>query len=224
MRSYSQYCSVAKALDLIGDRWNLLIVRELLLRGSCRYTDLLHGLPGIATNLLADRLRDLEHVGVVAWEEAPPPVATTLFRLTERGQELEPILRELGKWGAALMAEPADEDAFRSHWLALPVELFLTDHAPEEPPVTIGLHIDGESTVIETRDGAVRARSGPAEDPDLTLSGTPRLIVGLLSGRLTIADARGEGLLCEGDLEALRRIQARGSTTSGPRRARAVAG
>ena len=93
MRSYGQYCSVARALDVIGDRWSLLIVRELLLQGSCRYTDLLNGLPGIATNLLADRLQQLEQAGIVDREAAPPPVATTLFGLTPRGQQLQPVLR-----------------------------------------------------------------------------------------------------------------------------------
>ena len=76
MRSYGQYCSIAKALDVVGDRWTLLIVRELLIRGACRYTDLKDGLPGIATNLLADRLRELESAGLIRREEAPPPVAT----------------------------------------------------------------------------------------------------------------------------------------------------
>ena len=85
MRSYGQYCSVAKALDVVGDRWTLLIVRELLLRGACRYTDLKDGLPGIATNLLADRIRELEAAGLIRREEAPPPVATTLVHLTEAG-------------------------------------------------------------------------------------------------------------------------------------------
>jgi DNA-binding HxlR family transcriptional regulator len=92
MRAYGQYCAVAKALDLVGERWTLLLVRELLLRGACRYTDLRQGLPGIATNLLAERLRDLEDAGVVCREEAPPPVATTLFKLTPRGKELAPVL------------------------------------------------------------------------------------------------------------------------------------
>jgi len=209
MRSYGQYCSVAKALDVIGDRWNLLIVRELLLRESCRYTDLLHGLPGIATNLLADRLRGLQQAGIVSREDAPPPVATTLYALTERGQELGPILRRLGQWGAPLMLEPADEDAFRSHWLAFPVELFLTDHAPDRPPVTIELRTGEEPMIIETVDGAVRARGGSVEEPDLVLSGAPQLVVGLLSGTLALAEARARGLECEGDANALRRVQAR---------------
>src|ERR1700734_667214 len=93
MRSYNEYCSLAKSLDVVGDRWTLLIVRELMLRGASRYTDLRNGLPGIATNLLADRLRELEHAGLITREDAPPPIATTLVRLTEAGASLEPPLR-----------------------------------------------------------------------------------------------------------------------------------
>src|SRR5438445_11013915 len=99
MRSYGQYCGLAKALDVIGDRWSLLIVRELLLHDALRYTDLRGGLPGIATNLLADRLRQLEQAGVVEREEAPPPIARTLFRLTERGRRLRPAIHALMSWG-----------------------------------------------------------------------------------------------------------------------------
>src|SRR5918911_746584 len=126
MRSYGQYCALAKALDAVGDRWTLLIVRELLLRGPCRYTDLRHGLPGIATNLLADRLRELEQAGIVHREAAPPPIATTLFSLTTRGEELAPVVEALGRWGGPLMTERTEGDAFRSHWLAMPLELHLT--------------------------------------------------------------------------------------------------
>src|SRR5882724_1705673 len=99
MKSYNQYCGLANALDVIGDRWTLLIVRELLIRGACRYTDLRNGLPGIATNLLAERLRELEEAGVIEREAAPPPVATTLFRLTARGAALDAVMREIGRWG-----------------------------------------------------------------------------------------------------------------------------
>src|ERR1700719_1261076 len=110
MRSYAEYCSVAKSLDVVGDRWTLLIVRELAFRGACRYTDLRNGLPGIATNLLAERLRELERAGGVAREEAPPPVATTLFRLTPRGEQLRPVLDDLVRWGIPLMAEQKPSD------------------------------------------------------------------------------------------------------------------
>src|SRR5437660_11334834 len=91
MRSYRQYCALARALDLVGDRWTLLIVRELGLRGPSRYTDLQHGLPGIATNMLADRLREMEDAGIVRRDPAPPPVATALSQLTARGQALVPV-------------------------------------------------------------------------------------------------------------------------------------
>src|SRR3954471_23613538 len=99
MRSYAEYCAIAKSLDVVGDRWTLLIVRELALRGACRYTDLRNGLPGIATNLLADRLRDLERAGVGEGEGAPAPIAATLFRLTPRGEQLRPVLDDLMRWG-----------------------------------------------------------------------------------------------------------------------------
>src|SRR5436309_7646331 len=124
MRSYNQFCAVAKSLDIVGERWTLLIVRELLLRGPSRYTDLRNGLPGIATNLLADRLQELEKAGVVAREDAPPPVATTLFSLTDRGRELASVVYELGRWGLPLMGTQGPDDVFESHWLTMPVKLF----------------------------------------------------------------------------------------------------
>ena len=208
MRSYGQYCSLAKALDLIGDRWTLLIVRELLLRDGCRYTDLQDGLPGIATNLLADRLRHLEQEGIVRREEAPPPVAATLFHLTPRGEQLRPVLVELGRWGAPLMAEETEGESFRSHWLSLPTELFLADRQPGRPPITIEVRTGDEPMLIETVDGRVRARPGRAEHPDAVLTGPPRLVVGVLAGALDLDDARARGLEFEGDPAVLDRLRA----------------
>ncbi|GEM_PF-215212 len=207
MRSYGQYCSVAKALDVIGDRWTLLIVRELLLQGPCRYTDLKNGLPGIATNLLADRLHDLENEGLVRREEAAPPVATTLFHLTEAGAELEPVLDALGGWGIRYMAQPADGDEFRSHWFAFPVELFLHDGDPGGPDLSIELRTASRPAVIEVSGGSVRTRLGTVPSPDLVLDGSPRLILGLLSAQLTPAQAQDRGLTITGDLEVLGRIR-----------------
>ncbi len=144
MRSYKQFCALAKALDVVGDRWTLLIVRELLVRGSCRYTDLQTGLPGIASNLLVDRLRELEQAGLVIREDAPPPIATALFRLTSRGKDLEPVLQALGHWGAPLLAKASGKDAFRTHWLVLPLEHHLYDKMPGRSPVTIELRTGDE--------------------------------------------------------------------------------
>jgi DNA-binding HxlR family transcriptional regulator len=207
MRSYGQYCAMAKALDLVGDRWTLLIVRELLLRGQCRYTDLRQGLPGIATNLLADRLRELEQAGVIGREAAAPPVATTVFRLTKRGEDLAPVVHALGRWGAPLMGTRATDDAFCSHWLAMPLALHLKDRKPHRAPITIEVRSGDQPMLIETVDGEVRTRPGSAEHPDAVLTGPPELVVGVLTGRLDLADARARGLEYEGDPKTLRRVQ-----------------
>lgn len=207
MRSYRQYCSLARALDVVGDRWTLLIVRELLLRGACRYTDLRDGLPGIATNLLADRLRELEQAGLVTREDAPPPVAATLFRLTERGEELEPAVHALARWGIPLMVDDDAHDAFRGHWLTFPVDLFVADRTPDRAPITIELRMGDEPMHLETAGGAVHVRNGSADHPAAVLTGTPRQVLGVLTGMVDLADARALGLRYEGDEKALRRIK-----------------
>ena len=207
MRSYGQYCGLAKALDVVGDRWTLLIVRELLILGHARYTDLQRGLPGIATNLLADRLRELEEAGLVARVDAPPPVATALFRLTPRGQELEPAVVALGRWAGPLMGEPGADEEFRNHWLALPVKLFLADSTPERRPVSIEVRIGDEPMVIETTGGSLRVRPGSVEKPDAVVAGGPHLVLGFLTGRLPLASARARGLSFKGSLAAVRRLR-----------------
>lgn len=206
MRSYSQYCSVAKALDVVGDRWTLLIIRELILQGPSRYTDLRGALPGIATNMLAERLRELEAAGLVRRVAAEPPVATTLFQLTEAGAELEPVLNTLGAWGVRYMAQPAEDDEFRSHWFAFPASLFLHDREPEGPPIAIELRTTGRPAVIEVAGGAVSTRLGTTPSPDLVLSGSPQLILGLLSAHLTPEAAREAGLEIDGDAGVLARL------------------
>src|SRR2546427_12402137 len=98
-RSYDQWCAVARSLDVVGERWTLLIVRDLLV-GPKRYKDLLIGLPGIGTNLLADRLRELEGAGILRRTVLPPPAGSTVYELTSSGQALEPVILALGRWGA----------------------------------------------------------------------------------------------------------------------------
>jgi DNA-binding HxlR family transcriptional regulator len=210
MRSYAEYCALAKSLDVVGDRWTLLIVRELRLRGPCRYTDVRNGLPGIATNLLADRLRELEQEGLVAREEAPPPIATTLFRLTPRGAELQPVLESLVRWGTPLMTEDNTGDAVRSHWLAWAIELILTDRRPEAAPVTIELVVGDQPIVVETRDGKLTSRLGPAGEggADATITGEARPVMGLLLGLLTVPEAKAVGVSYAGDPAILERIGA----------------
>jgi DNA-binding HxlR family transcriptional regulator len=206
VRSYGEYCSIAKALDVVGDRWTLLIIRELLIRGACRYTDLKNGLPGIATNLLADRIRELESAGLIQREDAPPPVATTLFRLTDAGAELLPVLDAIGLWGVRYMTERAQGDEFRGHWFAFPASFFLRDSDPGGPPQTIELRAASSPAVLEVSGGSIRTRLGTAAVPDLVLSGEPQVILGLFAGHLTVADAAHLGLQISGDPSVLHRV------------------
>ena len=205
MRSYGQYCGLARALDLIGDRWTLLIVRELLACGPLRYTDLQRGLPGIATNLLAARLDEMERSGILAREIVPPPAAATVVRLTPRGEALEGVIAALGRWAGPLM-DDVGGDEVRGHWYALPMRLYLRDTAPTRLPVSIELRMDDEPLSLEARSGRVTARVGRVSDPDAVVTGPPNLVMALLTRRLTLAQARSRGVSVTGDVRALRRF------------------
>jgi DNA-binding HxlR family transcriptional regulator len=206
VRSYKQRCGLAKALDVVGDRWTLLVVRELLIRGSCRYTDLRKGLPGIATNLLAERLRELENAGIVVREEAPPPIATALFRLSERGRELEGALLQLGRWGAPLLANRAKGETLQSHWLVLPLKLVLVDGRPEDPPINIELRAGSEPITVAVSNGAIDIRLGAAERAAAVVTGKAEIILQLFAARIDLAAALAVGVRWEGDPDALHRV------------------
>ncbi len=206
MKSYQQYCGLAKALDVVGDRWTLLIVRELLI-GERRYGDLLEGLPGIATNLLAARLRDMQNAGLIVREALPPPASATVFRLTPRGEELRPVIRELGKWAGPLMTGCRKGERVRTRWMVLPAQFYLEDRFPADEPVAIQIKGGDESMVLESRNGRVRAREGVVANPDLTLSGSPELALGIMMGRVTAADAKKRGLKIEGNRRLLERLR-----------------
>jgi DNA-binding HxlR family transcriptional regulator len=207
MKSYKQFCALAKGLDVVGDRWTLLIVRELVIRGSCRYADLRNGLPGIASNLLTARLKHLEAAAIIYRRGAPPPIATTLFHLTERGQELESVINAIGHWGKPLLANMDDRDALCGHWLALPLRLYLRDLTPAAKAVTIELQVGDEAVSLTTTGNpSVRAATGGAEKPDCRITGSPRLILGLLLRKIDLKTAEGAGLQIEGDDQLLNRI------------------
>ena len=128
-KRYDLYCPVAHALGVVGERWALLVVRELL-QGPKRYTDLAEGLPGIGTNILASRLRDLEQAGVVTKKTLPPPAASRVYELTDYGLELKPVMRELALWGARSLGPPTAGDELFPGWLVNPVEMILGPIAP----------------------------------------------------------------------------------------------
>jgi len=206
MKTYGQHCPVAKALDLVGDRWTLLIVRELLIQGPCRYTDLKNGIPGIATNLLSDRLSDLESSGLVRREAAPPPIATTLYVLTKAGAELEPTIVALGRFGTRYLDEPGENDTGRPHWFPFAASLHLRDGNPDHLPGTLQLLTKAGPAVIEINGPNVTTRIGTVPSPTLTLEGEPDTILRLLLGQATLAQSQERGLRVDGDTAILQRI------------------
>jgi DNA-binding HxlR family transcriptional regulator len=205
MRSYQQYCALARALDLIGDRWTLLIVRELLI-SDARYSDLLKGLPGIATNLLATRLNELEAAGLVR-REVVPPTAATVFRLTPHGAALRPVIYELGRWAAPLMTPPAPGEHMRARWIALPIEMYLRDRTPKAKPVAVQIDGGDEPIVIETKDGEIRARTGTVPRPDVFIIGSPALALALLLGKVSMTNAKRQGIKFKGNVRVLDRLR-----------------
>lgn len=206
MRSYGQRCGLAKALEAVGDRWTLLIVRELLIRGSCRYTDLRNGLPGIATNLLAERLRELEDAGVLVREDAPPPIATSLFKLTKRGLELEPAILQLGLWGAPLLADATKGEVLQPHWLVLPLKLRLVDGKPHAPDICIELRAGDEPITISAAKGVIDVRLGPSPHADAVVTGRPEKILALFTGRIDLSAAKAAGVQWKGPVDILHRV------------------
>ena len=220
MKSYQQYCSVARALDVVGDRWVLLIVRELLALGPSRYSDLKRGLPGIATNLLAERLKVMEAEGLLERYEAPAPVGATLYQLTVRGRELQEVVHALARWGLGRMQDGAEPgDAVQPQWTALLAGLELSPHvAPEAEAVVVGIETGDEAVHAILRHGAFEIRRGAASGADVTLSGEPQLVGAVLSGLLSPGQAAAHGLTIAGApsvLAELLHVPARPSPRSG---------
>ncbi|MEV7140833.1 helix-turn-helix domain-containing protein [Streptomyces tauricus] len=186
-RSYDQYCSAARALDAVGDRWTLLIVRELL-AGPRRYTDLHADLPGVSTDVLASRLKDMERDGLTTRRRMPPPGAVYVYELTGRGRELLPVLQALGEWGAPLLADRRPTDAVRAHWFALPLLRALEGFG--EGVVHVRLD-EGEFHVHvgAAADGPVYGEGPAPEEADARLSLDTETCTALGRGDLTLPDA-----------------------------------
>lgn len=192
-KSYEQYCGVARALDLVGERWTLLVVRELY-GGPKRYTDLLAGIPGIATDMLAARLKTLEENEVVARRVLPPPAASTVYELTELGRGLEPVLRELGRWGLQLLGKRRGE-AFRIHWLALPVRTMFRPERAVGPPMVIQFESGDEAFHARVENGTLETTSGFAEKPDVVFAGDVETLARASKDRSVAEDAVARGRL-----------------------------
>jgi DNA-binding HxlR family transcriptional regulator len=199
VKRYGQQCPLARALDVVGERWSMLVVRELLL-GPRRYTDLLDGLPGVPTNLLAGRLRELQAAGVVAKRVLPRPGAVTVYELTEAGRALRPALAELRAWGRHYGPAPDEADAVRPAWV-----LLSAGGRPTALPDgrTVELRIGAESFHLGADGSRLTVRGGPAPAPDATVTMPAAALYRLMAARATPTRTARESTV-DGDAGAAR--------------------
>jgi DNA-binding HxlR family transcriptional regulator len=200
-RSYEQFCGVARALDLIGERWALLIIRDLVL-GPKRFTDLRGGLPGIATNVLTQRLKQLERDGIISRRVLLPPAASTVYELTEYGRELESAMLALGRWGARTLGERQEGRLVRSEWTVLAMKAFHDSEAAQDVSATVGLRFPDSEFSVRIDRGELEIGYGRPQEPDLTVTTDPSTLVGFLAG----APVSPEALAAEGDTDLLARL------------------
>lgn len=202
-RSYKQYCGLARALDVVGDRWNLLIVRQLLI-APARYRDLVDGLPGVATNLLADRLRDLESAGVVERQMAEEGNAI-VYALTPWGSELRAPIESLIRWSSPLMVRGAQGDGFRSEWLLVALPALLSRTARTAQAFTVGIVADGDLITVRVDRSGVAVDLHDGRELDAVVSADPAVILGLAAGMLDLRQVR-DVIEMEGNEDALRAL------------------
>ncbi|MEP7054892.1 MAG: winged helix-turn-helix transcriptional regulator [Actinomycetota bacterium] len=192
-RTYADACGTAHALDLIGERWALLVVRELLL-GPKRYSDLLADLPGISTNVLAARLDSLERTGIVLRRRLPPPAASAVYELTMWGAELEPVICAIGRWGARSPLHDKTAN-FSVASFVLSLRTNFSKAAADGLRTTIQFRMPDDTFVAKVRGGRFSVDRGEAADADAILTGEPATFAGIIYGGLTVNDAITLGLL-----------------------------
>ncbi|MBE1603373.1 winged helix-turn-helix transcriptional regulator [Actinopolymorpha pittospori] len=199
-RRYAQFCPLAKALDILGERWTLLIIRELL-AGPKRYTDLRAGLAGLATDLLATRLRELRAHGLVERRDLPPPTPATVYELTERGRALRPAILELARWGRPLLREAA-HDALPDSALVLGLEAAFHAAAAVGVDETYDIEVDGQRVAVRVRNGTLTVLPGGTGDRASVRINTDR------EGFMSLARSdSGTRPRIDGDPDALARFQ-----------------
>jgi DNA-binding HxlR family transcriptional regulator len=205
-RKFDQYCPMAHALSLVGERWSLLIARELL-HGPKRYTDLANGLPGIGTNILAARLRELEDCGVVQKRRLPPPAASTVYELTEYGSGLSEALYALARWGARTLGPPGPDDELYPEWGVNAFPALFDADAARGLTETYVLTIGEDVFTARIVDGRLSTTVGPADDADLRVEVDMETFFALTSGELEPGEAVRSGRAqIDGGVEALERL------------------
>jgi DNA-binding HxlR family transcriptional regulator len=205
-RAYLQYCPVAHSLELVGERWALLIVRDLL-KGPKRYSDLLAGLPGLGTNILAARLRELEQGGVVRKSKLPPPANVMVYELTEYGAELEEVVAALGRWGFRSLGPPPVDCPMPEGWLVQGARTMFDPARAGDLRETYEVRCGDEVATIRIADGELTADPGGGEDVDAVLELDIGTLFALAAREMDPDDALAHGLAkVEGDPGALARF------------------
>ncbi len=206
IRSYSQLCGIATAFDVIGDRWAALVVRDLLF-GPLRFGELAEGLPGIGTNTLTARLKDLEGSGVVRRQLLPLPDRGTVYELTSYGRELEPILMGLGRWGTKSMGRLPPDVATRSRWLVAAMLAFHDETRRVVRPTTWALRLSDGVFTVRAEGTDLTVAAGAPDDADLRITTEDDQLHRLLTHRLDPRDAVATGVVTlEGDVSDLPRL------------------
>jgi DNA-binding HxlR family transcriptional regulator len=196
-KSYKQYCPIAHALDLVGERWALLVVRELLFHGPLRYSDLHERLPGCGTNILATRLKDLEAHGIIRKHRLPPPAASTVYELTDYGRGLRRTVQELARWGVRSLGPPSADDSFDPGWL-LSALVTITGPLTSLPAASVEFRVGEELAGLA--EGV--AREGPIADADAVVETDP---IGFYH---LFVDADLDGVAIQGSREAVEQLVA----------------
>ncbi|MFB4312023.1 winged helix-turn-helix transcriptional regulator [Actinomadura sp. GTD37] len=206
-RTYNQYCATARTLDLVGERWTLLLVRELL-TGPKRFGDLRDSLRGLGTGLLAARLKHLEREGLARKTALPPPARTPVYALTEAGEELAPAILALARWGLKwTMGERGPAETFHPGWTVLGLRAVFDPEAAAGLRAVYEFRIGGEVFYARIDDGTIEAQHGPAQHPDATITISEDALAALTGQGGTFAEALASGAAeASGDAEALRRL------------------
>jgi DNA-binding HxlR family transcriptional regulator len=204
-RTYGDRCGIARALDAIGERWALLVVRELLL-GPKRFTDLRAGLPHLSADVLAQRLRELEQAGVLRRRTLPPPAASRVYELTEWGIELEPVVLGLGRWGSR-SGLPADGSAFGADSAVLALKTLFSAQRAGDLDASYELRLGEQVFTMRIAHGALELRRGPGEQPHATIETEPATLAAVLWHGRSLDDAvRAGELMIAGSRSAVRRM------------------
>jgi len=205
-RSYGDACGIARALDVVGERWALMVVRELLL-GPKRFTDIRAGLPHVSPDVLAQRLRDLEQAGIAHHRRLPPPYGSQVYELTDSGRALEPVLIALGRWGGTYAPPPRDDMCMSLDAYIVSLRTLFDRERAGDFAARIELRLAGERFRVVIADGAVEAGRGELPDADAVIEADPRTLLDVLHGHRRLSDAlASDAMRVSGDKRTARRF------------------